>query len=296
MKAAFLSLAILMYWLNGSAHALNEPEHPIIFIHGFAGSAESWRGFGEFLSKNGWRNGGVATVDPGSGRLRGVLASGDFYVLQFSSNDELTLDRQGSEVGLLVESVLRRNPNKKKVVIVAHSMGGLGARSYLQFRSGGEKVFHLITVGTPHLGADQASRIRQLCPSPTVALALCGALAAVGIRAWSPAVAEIRTNSEAMQKLNDLKRAPLPAGVFYTSIVGTGTPALQGGWDEGDGFVSAEQQNMARIPGIGAIKHEAQNVFVAKPPECAGNFVTQAVASQAHTCETTDSGVWSLIL
>lgn len=43
-----------------------------------------------------------------------------------------------------------------KVDIVAHSMGGLVAREYIEVLGGGENVDQLITLGTPHNGAPQS--------------------------------------------------------------------------------------------------------------------------------------------
>jgi pimeloyl-ACP methyl ester carboxylesterase len=47
--------------------------------------------------------------------------------------------------------------NGKSIAIVAHSMGGLVARSYMEEQAGGDRVLRLITLGTPHHGSPFAN-------------------------------------------------------------------------------------------------------------------------------------------
>jgi pimeloyl-ACP methyl ester carboxylesterase len=56
-----------------------------------------------------------------------------------------------------------------RIDLVAHSMGGLVARAYLQLLGGARRVDRLVTLGTPHLGTHAANfipaaRVRQLLP------------------------------------------------------------------------------------------------------------------------------------
>jgi triacylglycerol esterase/lipase EstA (alpha/beta hydrolase family) len=50
---------------------------------------------------------------------------------------------------------IRRDTGAARVVLVAHSMGGLVARAYLR-RYGGAQVRRLITIGSPHHGSELA--------------------------------------------------------------------------------------------------------------------------------------------
>ena len=86
------------------------------------------------------------------------LNPGDFYTLNFSNNHTLTFSQQGHELRNAITAVLRANPTKSKVILVAHSMGGLAARAYLQGKADTfrEDVAALITVGTPHQGSMEA--------------------------------------------------------------------------------------------------------------------------------------------
>jgi len=52
---------------------------------------------------------------------------------------------------------LQRATGADKVTLLAHSMGGLASRSYLEiFDPGGNDVDRLITIGTPHNGTPLA--------------------------------------------------------------------------------------------------------------------------------------------
>ena len=52
----------------------------------------------------------------------------------------------------------------KKIVIVAHSMGGLVARAYMQVHGGAAKIIKLITLATPHHGSPGANDEDALGP------------------------------------------------------------------------------------------------------------------------------------
>jgi len=79
-----------------------------------------------------------------------------------------------------------------RIDLVAHSMGGLVARCYLQLLGGARRVDRLVTLGTPHHGTHAATFI----PSPLVRQLLPG----------SPF-------------LRDLNEQPPPDGLEITSIV-----------------------------------------------------------------------------
>lgn len=79
-----------------------------------------------------------------------------------------------------------------RIDLVAHSMGGLVARAYLQLLGGARRVDRLVTLGTPHLGTHAANFI----PSALVRQLLPG----------SPFLAYLNAQ-------------PAPAGVEVTSIV-----------------------------------------------------------------------------
>jgi triacylglycerol lipase len=79
-----------------------------------------------------------------------------------------------------------------RIDLVAHSLGGLVARVYLQQLGGARRVDRLITLGTPHCGTHSANFV------PT------------------PLVRQLLPDAPFIRHLNSL---PAPAGVEVTSIV-----------------------------------------------------------------------------
>lgn len=134
------------------------PNPPIVFVPGFAGSFNlplllDWRA----PSLSGWNfppfvDYGRAFVSAceraGYTRNRDLFVA--FYDWRKSVTDSATtylarwIDRAKSASG------------SSRVALVAHSMGGLAARTYVQSTSYRNDVAHLITLGTPHRGAANA--------------------------------------------------------------------------------------------------------------------------------------------
>ncbi|MFK8102846.1 MAG: alpha/beta fold hydrolase [Saprospiraceae bacterium] len=84
-----------------------------------------------------------------------------------SDSNESSTYKQGYALGKMIDKVLQANPNKAKVILVGHSMGGLQAREYLQRQESnspiwwvnpnqadGHQVAKLVTTTTPHLGSN----------------------------------------------------------------------------------------------------------------------------------------------
>lgn len=91
-----------------------------------------------------------------------------------SDNNEAAATKQGYALKQTIAAVLAANPTKDKVILVAHSMGGLAAREYLQRTdnngnprwwidantSDGHCVKKLVTLGTPHRGSNTLELIK----------------------------------------------------------------------------------------------------------------------------------------
>jgi pimeloyl-ACP methyl ester carboxylesterase len=294
-KAALLtSLVSLVLLLSNHASAYEKFSNPVIFIHGIIGDITTWQDFGEILGQNKEQNqltfGGCITFNKDAGAADVIftpdicksttypLSSGDFYLMQFSDNQNLTFHDQAKELEAIINTVSAAN-GQAKVILVAYSMGGLAARSYLQFISPtADKVLKLITVGTPHQGAD----ITHLCESTPICTAF-------EIHLGSRAVAELDpTTSSALKDLNDLIRHPLPTRVSYTSIIGIGTFVI----GDGDGIVSASSQNLGKVieMNVGVhLHHTAKSINVAK---C---YLTEAWP-EVHTCEPSDTKILTEVL
>jgi RHS repeat-associated protein len=141
---------------GGSAHAcLEEVESsalgsrvPLVLIHG-------------------WNPGGVNagpltdTWDPFISYYTStppLQAAYKLYRFNYSSN-VVSIDSLATTLGGSLISLSAADPTNfgaKPVVMMSHSMGGLIARAYMQ-GPGGDKVFKLITLGTPHHGTPMAN-------------------------------------------------------------------------------------------------------------------------------------------
>jgi pimeloyl-ACP methyl ester carboxylesterase len=130
---------------------------PVLLVHGLGGGPTGWNNFLRAYEQNpAWR----AAFKP--------------YSFSYSStaaevNADPTAPRTMTALGAALRDRMQDYYDKptaapdygfgnKRVIVLAHSMGGLVARSMMQeyvFRDGergGQKVLHLITLGTPHQG------------------------------------------------------------------------------------------------------------------------------------------------
>lgn len=82
---------------------------------------------------------------------KGYIAEKNLFFFPYDWRKDLRIS--AARLDSLVEQVKRKN-GSKQVIILAHSMGGLVARQYIMTKS--EKVYKLITLGTPYLGAPKA--------------------------------------------------------------------------------------------------------------------------------------------
>jgi len=107
-------------------------ERPVLVVHGVLCNAGVWHPFAQWAARKGI--GPVYALSYGP-----PLASIELFAEQAASK----IDRILAETGA------------QRVVVIAHSMGGLVMRAYLR-RHGGGKVARLVTVGTPHEGSVHA--------------------------------------------------------------------------------------------------------------------------------------------
>jgi pimeloyl-ACP methyl ester carboxylesterase len=125
---------------------------PVLLVHGLACNRGNWWWFRGQLEQRGHR---VFTVDCTPWYAR--------------------IDSYSPQLARAIDEVLAAT-GARQLVIVGHSMGGLIARAYLD-RYGGDKVTHVITLGTPHRGTwmtrfGYASNIRDMAEASTWLTAL----------------------------------------------------------------------------------------------------------------------------
>ena len=309
--STLVSIATLLFavapWM---CQALPKPDYPVILIHGISGSAEeSWGDFKSFLEGQGWQFGGSPTYSAASKQVSPVSA-GDFYTMNMSDYDRLlfksqhlTLSEQGWEVAAVIKQVLSANPEKNRIMLVGHSMGGLASRSYLQGLAKKDgvgvpyrrDVAKLITVDTPHQGAELATFCQQFTP---FGLPFCEILTLLNIDPGSVAVDELRADSPALLALNNLFAHSLPGDISYISIIGTGLELLFFPGQMGDGIVSSFSQNLGNLPGANSLNHSPTEMFI--PPRADCDPLTKLDPLNgghlSHMCATTDEGIRAALI
>ncbi len=147
---AFFALFIVIqpfvgWWMRSDRrHAAGQGKRLVVLVHGYCCNRGLWWWFARELRKGGVSIAGVDLEPPLAGI--DVLAAGLAK----------RIDALAAESG------------PAKIVLVAHSMGGLVARACLR-RYGAGRVEKLITLGTPHSGTELArlglgSNARQMRP------------------------------------------------------------------------------------------------------------------------------------
>jgi len=138
-----------LWWMIGMLgrwRARSRGERPIIMLHGFGMTGAQWVWMAQRL------------------RARG---HGPIYDLNYFS--PLSVERSARRLGRFVEAVLERE-RCAEADIIAHSLGGVVARYYIERLSGGRKIARLITIGTPHAG----TRLGRFGLGVPAARDLCG--------------------------------------------------------------------------------------------------------------------------
>ncbi len=156
LRAAFVELGTAvvfvpfwpLWWLIGAVYRASEEgegkargrRNPVVMLHGFGMNRTQWLWLG-------WR-----LRARGHGPIYGV----NYFSLQ-------GVPRSAARLLAFVDRVLERE-QATEVDIVAHSLGGIVARYYIERLSGARKVGRLITIGTPHAGT-RLGRWAPLIPS-----------------------------------------------------------------------------------------------------------------------------------
>lgn len=177
----FRLLLFLLFAFNSSFSQRTIP-NPIILVHGWTGSYETWDLFTKHLE-----NQASLTVERNYLNYNldcdynlstsylyndvcdntGSLANKDVYIINFRSGSSMSnqsgVVKQGYALKLAIRKVLNAT-GADNVVLLGHSMGGLAIREYLQNPSnwqsdGQHHVAKLATIGTPHRGSNTSGGI-----------------------------------------------------------------------------------------------------------------------------------------
>jgi triacylglycerol esterase/lipase EstA (alpha/beta hydrolase family) len=109
---------------------------PILFVHGYSGSASNWSTMIERFEKDGWP--------------KSYLSAYSYNTAQSNKVDA------EKEVKPHVEALLKAT-GASKVDIVAHSMGSLNSRWYIKFLGGESTVDDWASLGGPNHGTETAN-------------------------------------------------------------------------------------------------------------------------------------------
>ncbi len=141
---------------------------PILFVHGWSGSASNWNTMISRFEKDGWKK----------SELRA-------YTYNTSQSNKTTAE---TTVKSEVEA-LKKATGATKVDIVAHSMGSLNSRWYIKFVKEGEaNVDEWVSLGGPNHG--------------TTAANLCFSTACVEMRPGSTFLSELNAGDETPGAVN----------------------------------------------------------------------------------------------
>lgn len=160
--------------------------YPILMIHGLSSSSDTWSNMYNTALLQGLSYGGTMDFCLNSDRnlyfsnlsditdYSGGLAPADFYLINFNVDADGTayghghntstesnlaaIVKQGIAVKMAIAHILQAT-GKNKVVILAHSMGGLATREYIQNPNlwqpdNQHHIAKLVTTGTPHGGSN----------------------------------------------------------------------------------------------------------------------------------------------
>jgi triacylglycerol esterase/lipase EstA (alpha/beta hydrolase family) len=142
--ATMLASCWTMAWPKANWHIVpGATGLPVLLVHGYACNSGYWTQLGALLEQQ--------RISHHAVDLEPLGAAIDDHAAQLQRAVEALCARSGSS----------------KVIIVAHSMGGLVVRAYLRVH-GSKRIARVITLGTPHHGTSLArfgigSNARQMC-------------------------------------------------------------------------------------------------------------------------------------
>ncbi|MGH9751269.1 MAG: esterase/lipase family protein [Blastocatellia bacterium] len=135
---------------SGSAK-LRVSARPVVLVHGLASNAATWAEYtkqGGYLATIGLRGFAV-----GDGQAEGSMFTGD---PSQPLKQTKTIAQNAEELARYIAGV-KRATGARTVDLIAHSMGGLISRYYIDRLMGGRDVAQLIMLGSPHGGTNCAS-------------------------------------------------------------------------------------------------------------------------------------------
>jgi uncharacterized protein (TIGR02145 family) len=169
---------------------------PVLFVHGVSGC------FGDSWNKDGQV---VYSINP-----NGNSNNYDCWQFYYPYDDEI--EKIGTMLGDAIDKILNGTAigssayNTNKIDIVAHSMGGLVARSYIQGLSGNhnDNIDKFLMLGTPNHGSYMAHRFYYDKYSPVISIIKPYYTSFENKDEYSPAYKQMSPASEFLFNLNTI--------------------------------------------------------------------------------------------
>lgn len=216
--------------------------------------------------------GGRVPPEPG-------LASDPFAAVTTSAYGTLEsqqdLEESGRRLSVLIDEVARAAPGVP-IDVIAHSQGGVVSRLALRHgeRTGTlpDEVDHLVTLGSPHQGADLATTIEAARLDPTVGATLDAARRSFGVE-LDPGLPAASQLSEVSPLVLGLADDPVPPGVAFRSIAARGDVVVAEGRTRAPGATHATVSLTGvsahdRLPSSAEATREVALALGGRPPTC----------------------------
>ncbi|MEO7836198.1 MAG: peptidoglycan DD-metalloendopeptidase family protein [Acidimicrobiales bacterium] len=135
------------------------------------------------------------------------------------ADTQVDIALSGERLRALLDRIHAAHPNAA-IDVIAHSQGGIVTRSALGPRAP-PGVAHVVTLGSPHQGADLATALALTARTPKGAQ-VQWAISRLGITGIDPRSRSVRQLAETSGFMRRLNSQPLPEGVRFTSIAARG--------------------------------------------------------------------------
>jgi pimeloyl-ACP methyl ester carboxylesterase len=134
----------------GLSATLQVAARPVVMVHGFS---SDWTAWAHYLGPDGYLAGaGIRGFAVGDGQFPGTMNTGSFTHPAQRTN---TIAENAAILGQYIASV-KKSTGAQQVDLIAHSMGGLISRYYIDRVMQGRDVAQLIMLGSPMAGTDCA--------------------------------------------------------------------------------------------------------------------------------------------
>ncbi len=217
-----------------------------------------------------------------------------------AADTQVDITESGRRLRALLERLLAAEPGVP-VDVIAHSQGGLVARVALG-PSPPPGVENLITLATPHQGADLATVLDLVATTPKGAVLEEG-VSRLGVSGIDPTSTSVRQLSETSAFLRHLNNQPLPEGVRVTSIAGRADVVVPAPHAHLPGATNAVVtvdgiNEHPLVPGAPAATREMALALAAMAPSCEGFVDAMADLVVGETITATEDALglalWAL--